>query len=81
MLPRESVFLEYKESVTPSYLKTVSAFANFGSGRVVFGVDDGRCAVGLEDPAGDAALFRRLDDVENALFEFHAAHLSFRFAE
>ena len=54
MLPRESVFLEYKESVTPSYLKTVSAFANFGSGRVVFGVDDGRCAVGLEDPAGDA---------------------------
>ena len=54
MLPRESVFLEYKESVTPSYLKTVSAFANFGSGRVVFGVDDGRCAVGLEDPVGDA---------------------------
>ena len=53
MLPRESVFLEYKESVTPSYLKTVSAFANFGSGRVVFGIDDGRCAVGLEDPAGD----------------------------
>ena len=54
MLSRESVSLEYKEQVSPSYLKTVSAFANFGTGRVVFGVDDGRRVVGLDDPVGDA---------------------------
>ena len=54
MLPRESVSLEYKERVSSSYLKTVSAFANYGSGRVVFGIDDERRAVGLDDPVGDA---------------------------
>lgn len=54
MLPRESATLEYKERVTPSYLKTVSAFANYGTGRIVFGVDDERNVVGLDDPIGDA---------------------------
>ena len=54
MLPRESVSLEYKESVSASYLKTVSAFANFGAGRVVFGISDNRHVVGLADPVGDA---------------------------
>ena len=54
MPQRESTTLEYKEHVTPSYLKTVSAFANFGSGKVVFGVDDERNAIGLDDPVGDA---------------------------
>lgn len=61
MLPRESVTLEYKERVSPSFLKTVSAFANFGMGRVVFGVDDDRRVVGLGDPVGDALR------VENAI--------------
>ena len=54
MLPRESVSLEYKESVSASYLKTVSAFANFGAGRVVFGISNNRHVVGLADPVGDA---------------------------
>lgn len=54
MLPRESTTLEYKERVTPSYLKTVSAFANYGTGRIVFGVDGERSVVGLDDPMGDA---------------------------
>lgn len=54
MLPRESATLEYKERITSSYLKTVSAFANYGAGRIVFGVDDARRVVGLDDPIGDA---------------------------
>ena len=54
MLPRESAGLEYKELVTRTYLKTVSAFANYGTGRIVFGVDDERNRIGLDDPIGDA---------------------------
>ncbi len=37
---RETNDLEFKESITKTFLKTVSAFANYGTGRIVFGVDD-----------------------------------------
>ncbi len=47
---RESRTLEYKESITNTFLKTVSAFANYGSGEILFGVaDDGRI-IGIPDP-------------------------------
>ncbi len=40
---RESQTLENKESITSTFLKTVSAFANYGSGEIIFGIaDDGR---------------------------------------
>lgn len=47
---RESSNLEFKQTVNNSFLKTVSAFANFGTGRILFGVDDDGLVVGLEDP-------------------------------
>lgn len=41
----ESSALEYRESVTRTFLKTVSAYANYAGGQIVFGVtDDGRAA-------------------------------------
>ena len=47
---RESRTLEYKESITNTFLKTVSAFANYGSGEIIFGIaDDGRI-IGIQDP-------------------------------
>ena len=47
---RESRTLEYKESITNTFLKTVSAFANYGSGEIVFGItDDGRI-IGIPNP-------------------------------
>ena len=47
---RESKHLEYKESVTNSFLKTVSAYANYGTGEIMFGVmDDGKIK-GVEAP-------------------------------
>ena len=53
-MERESSTLEYKETVTKTFLKTVSAYANYGTGRIVFGVrDDGRIA-GLANPVDDA---------------------------
>lgn len=52
---RETRNLEFKENITDSFLKTVSAFANYGNGRIMFGVDDCGNVIGLADPA-DAAI-------------------------
>lgn len=47
---RENPTMEYKESVSPAFLKTVSAYANYGTGKIVFGIDDDGAVVGVEDP-------------------------------
>ncbi len=49
---RESKDLEFKEKVTSTFLKTVSAFANYGAGEVLFGVDDSGNTVGVPDVEG-----------------------------
>ena len=49
----ESKNLEFKELVSGTYLKTVSAFANYGDGEILFGISDDGRTVGLKDPAGD----------------------------
>ena len=58
---RESRTLEYKESVTNTFLKTVSAYANYGSGEIMFGIADDGTAVGIAD-AKSACL-----DIENRI--------------
>ena len=50
MVIRETPTVEYKAAISPSFLKTVSAFANYGTGRIVFGVDDDGVRIGVEDP-------------------------------
>ena len=47
---RESKILEFKENVTNTFLKTVSAFSNFGDGDIEFGVDDDGNQVGIKEP-------------------------------
>lgn len=47
---RESKHLEYKESVTNTFLKTVSAFANYGTGVIIFGIGDDGTLKGIDDP-------------------------------
>lgn len=49
MEPRESYNLEYKVEVSRTFLKTVSAYANYNDGEIVFGVDDHGKIVGIED--------------------------------
>lgn len=46
---KESRAIEWKESVSNSFLKTVSAFANYGSGSIVFGIADDGSDKGLAD--------------------------------
>lgn len=39
---RETTTLEFKQQLSKSYLKTVSAYANYGTGKIIFGIaDDG----------------------------------------
>lgn len=45
---KESKTLELKENITNTFLKTVSAFANFGDGTILFGVNDEGNVVGIE---------------------------------
>lgn len=47
---REHQALEFKEVVSNSFLKTVSAFANYGTGQVVFGIKDDGTVVGVIEP-------------------------------
>ena len=48
--PPESDQIEYKREMTNSFLKTVSAFANFGDGTIEFGINDDRTIQGLKNP-------------------------------
>lgn len=45
----ESPTPELKRELTDSFLKTVSAYANYGSGKIVFGVDDRGTVLGIPD--------------------------------
>ncbi|MBQ7568351.1 putative DNA binding domain-containing protein [bacterium] len=47
---KESKRLEYKESVTNTFLKTVSAFANYGTGKIIFGIADDGTIKGVNNP-------------------------------
>lgn len=49
-MQRETDDLEYKSEINRGFLKTVSAFANFNGGRIVFGVDDDGAVLGLDNP-------------------------------
>lgn len=46
---KESKYLEFKLNLTNTFLKTVSAFANYGTGKIIFGIDDNGTLVGLSD--------------------------------
>ena len=47
---KENKNLEFKSDLTNSFLKTVSAFANYDGGKIIFGVDDNGENIGIEDP-------------------------------
>ena len=43
---RETRTLEFKETITNTFLKTVSAFSNYEGGVILFGIDDNGKAKG-----------------------------------
>lgn len=58
---KENRQLEFKEKISSSYLKTVSAFANYDGGSILFGVNDAGEVVGI----GDIEL--KCLDIENSI--------------
>ena len=46
---RETRVIEFKETVTNTFLKTVSAFSNYDGGTIFFGIDDDGNMKGLPD--------------------------------
>lgn len=58
---RETKTLEFKEKITNTFLKTVSAFANYETGRILFGVNDEGKEIGIINPV-QACL-----DIENKI--------------
>jgi len=48
-MKRENKKLEFKENITNSYLKTVSAFSNYFDGDIIFGIDDNGNVKGLNN--------------------------------
>ena len=47
---KETKNLEFKSTITNTFLKTVSAYSNFGTGIIEFGRDDDGTIIGIDDP-------------------------------
>lgn len=58
---RETRTLEFKETITNTFLKTVSAFSNYDGGTIFFGIDDDGNIKGLSD------VKRSCLDIENKI--------------
>lgn len=58
---RETRNLEFKETITSTFLKTVSAFSNYDGGIILFGVDDDGNIKGLSD------IIKACLDIENKI--------------
>lgn len=58
---KETSNLELKENISKTFLKTVSAFANYEGGEILFGVRDDGKVVGLAD------LEREALNIENTI--------------
>ncbi len=53
-MAEESRTLEFKENInSKTFLKTVSAFANYEGGTIIFGINDDGKVIGLSDPRED----------------------------
>ena len=68
---RETKSLEFKESITNTFLKTVSAYANYGTGKIQFGIKDDGSIVGIENPKEAClAIENKINDTINPIPNF-----------
>lgn len=60
---KETSITEWKESISNTFLKTVSSFANFNGGSIIFGISDDGSTKGLEDLTADClAIENKIND-------------------
>lgn len=70
----ESRTLEFKEKLTNTFLKTVSAYANYGTGRILFGVNDQGETVGVKDLREDCLRIENaINDTLDPIPDFNLA--------
>ena len=69
---RESKTLEFKTEISNTFLKTVSAFANYGTGEIWFGADDHGNPIGVENAA------ERCLDIENRINDLHESNIGYK---
>ena len=65
---KENKSLEIKEDISATFLKTVSAYANYVKGMIMFGIADNGTVVGMQDPL-DACL--RIENMINDNIDPH----------
>src|SRR5690554_3807479 len=46
---KEKYNLEFKVNITKTFLKTVSAYANYNDGKIIFGIDDDGIIIGVNN--------------------------------
>lgn len=60
---RETAQIEFKEQLTNTFLKTVSAFANYDGGTIYFGIQDDGTVNGMPNPIQDClTIEQKIDD-------------------
>lgn len=51
---RENKYLEYKKNTTSNtFLKTISAYANYGDGKIIFGIADSETVIGISNSVNE----------------------------
>ena len=70
---KENRFLEFKSEVSNSFLKTVSAYSNIGTGVIRFGIDDEGNTIGLKD------LEKTCLDIENKINDSISPNPNYKF--
>ena len=63
MKMKESYNLEFKEEISRTFLKTVSAYANYNDGEILFGIDDDGQLLGMKNLATEESL--RIENMIN----------------
>lgn len=58
---KESRTLEFKQEISHTFLKTVSAFSNYNGGTIMFGIKDDGFIIGINDPTTNCL------DIENLI--------------
>lgn len=69
---RETYNLEYKEKLSNTFLKTVSAFSNYNGGKIIFGVTDQGEYSGIDDAKNKAI------SIENKINNSVSPQVSYR---
>lgn len=69
---REGKTLEYKENINSNtFMKTISAYANYGEGEIIFGISDNGEIVGVNDPVSACLnLENKINDAINPVPEY-----------